>query len=147
MRFSRSSYLLLYLFLDTLTSTIRTGQPFLEEQIDLANSVTMTLNGLTQIVNCSTQIPDCDSHNPALLDLFISSDASTCSIIAFCPLVNPDHVVLVSIYSKRDDPFHRFTIGTVFMIISGLFHGRISLNSVLLLLLANFVDGFTLEMM
>ena len=36
-------------------------------------------NDLTQIVNFPTWIPDCDSHNPALLDLFLSSDASICS--------------------------------------------------------------------
>ena len=34
---------------------------------------------LTQIVNFPTRIPDCDSHNPALLDLLLSSDASICS--------------------------------------------------------------------
>ena len=33
---------------------------------------------LTQIVNFPTRIPDCDSHSSALLDLFISSDASIC---------------------------------------------------------------------
>ena len=38
-------------------------------------------------------------------------------------------------------------IGTVFMIILEMFHGRISLNLVLLLLLANFVSGFWLELM
>ena len=32
-------------------------------------------NNLTQKVNFPTQILDCDSHSPALLDLFISSDA------------------------------------------------------------------------
>ena len=40
-------------------------------------------NDLTQIVNFPTQIPDCDSHSPALLDLFISSDASISSTMAF----------------------------------------------------------------
>ena len=30
----------------------------------------------TQMVNFPTRISDCDSHSPALLDLFISSDAS-----------------------------------------------------------------------
>ena len=39
-------------------------------------------------------IPDCDSHGPALLDLFISSDASICSTMAFPQLENPDHVVV-----------------------------------------------------
>ena len=39
-------------------------------------------NELTQIVNFPTRIPDCDSHSPALLDLFLSSDASICSTMA-----------------------------------------------------------------
>ena len=38
-------------------------------------------------------------------------------------------------------------IGMVFVIIWEMFHGRISLNSVLLLLLVNFVSGFRLELM
>ena len=46
------------------------------------------------MVNFPTQIPDCDSHSPALLDLFISSDASICSAMAFPPLENSDHVVV-----------------------------------------------------
>ena len=37
---------------------------------------------------------DCDSHSPALLDLFISSDTSICSTMAFPPLGNSDHVVV-----------------------------------------------------
>ena len=40
-------------------------------------------NDLTQIVNFPTRIPDCDSHSPALLDLFLSSDASIYSAMAF----------------------------------------------------------------
>ena len=39
-------------------------------------------NDLTQMVNFPTRIPDCDCHFPALLDLFISSDASICSSIS-----------------------------------------------------------------
>ena len=35
-----------------------------------------------------------DSHSPALLNLFISSDASICSTMAFPPLGNSDHVVV-----------------------------------------------------
>ena len=54
-------------------------------------------NNLSQIVNSPTRIPDYDSHSTALLYLFIS-DASICSITAFPPLRNSDHVVvLVSI--------------------------------------------------
>ena len=69
-------------------------------------------NDLTQVVNFPTRIPDCDSHSPALLDLFLSSDASICSTMAFSPLGNSDHVI-VSVFidflsnSKWDAPFHR----------------------------------------
>ena len=64
------------------------------------------------MVNFLSRIPYCDSHNPALLDLFISSDASVCSTMAFPSLGNSDHVVIsVSIdfptNSQRDAPFHR----------------------------------------
>ena len=65
------------------------------ELIDLVNSVT---NYLTQMVNFPIWIPGCDSHSPALLDLFLSSQASVCSTMSFLPLGNSDHVVvLVSI--------------------------------------------------
>ena len=66
---------------------------------------------LTQMVNFPTRIPDCDSHSHALLDLFISSDASICSKMAFLPLGNSDVVVSVSNVfpsnSQRDASFHR----------------------------------------
>ena len=63
------------------------------------------------MVKLPTRIPDCDSHSPALLDLFLSFDASICSTMAFPPLANFDHVVVsVSIdflsNSQRDTPFH-----------------------------------------
>ena len=69
-------------------------------------------NDLTQIVNFPTRIPGCDFHGPALLDLFISSGASICSTMAFLPLGNSDHVVVLisidfSINSRQDTPFHR----------------------------------------
>ena len=67
-------------------------------------------NDLTQMVNFPTWIPY--SHSPALLDLFLSSDASICSTMAFHPSGNSDHVVAsISINfpsnSQRDAPFHR----------------------------------------
>ena len=40
-------------------------------------------NDLTQVVNFPTEIPDSDCHSPALLDLFLSSDTSICSTMAF----------------------------------------------------------------
>ena len=61
--------------------------------------------------NCFDKSLDCDSHSPALLELFLSSDASICFTMAFPPLGNSDHVV-VSIstdfpsYSQWDALFH-----------------------------------------
>ena len=57
------------------------------------------------MVNFPTRIPGCDSHSPALLDLFISSDA---------PLGNSDHVfhsVSIDFPSnpQRDVLFHRIS--------------------------------------
>ena len=49
---------------------------------------------LTQIVNFPTWIPDCDSRSLALLYLFLSSDVSIYSLVAFPPMGNSDHVVV-----------------------------------------------------
>ena len=47
------------------------------------------------MVNFPTRIPDCDSYSPVPpLDLILSSDASICSVIAWPPLGNSDHVVV-----------------------------------------------------
>ena len=66
------------------------------ELIDLVNSVIIFFisNDLTQMVNFPTWIPDYDSHSPAPLDLFLSSDASICSTMDFPPLGNSVHVVV-----------------------------------------------------
>ena len=66
------------------------------ELIDLVNSVIIFIisNDLTQLVNFPTWIPECDSHSPALLDFFLSSDTSICSTMAFPPLRNFVHVVV-----------------------------------------------------
>ena len=64
------------------------------------------------IVNFPTGIQDCDSHSPALLDFFLSSDTSICSTMTFPPLGTYDHVV-VSVFIdfpsclQWDAPFHR----------------------------------------
>ena len=69
-------------------------------------------NDLTQMVNFPTRIPDCDFHSPALLDLFLSSDASICSTMAYSTLGNSDHII-VSVStdflsnSQQDAPFQR----------------------------------------
>ena len=95
---------------------IRTVSPILAELIDLLNSVIIfsISNDLTQMVNFPTQISDYDSHIPGLLDVFLSSDTSICSTVAFPPLRNSSHVVVsvsidFPINSKRDATFHRIT--------------------------------------
>ena len=54
------------------------------ELIDLVNFVIS--NDLTEMVNFPTQIGDCYPHSPALLDLFISFNASISSTLVFSPL-------------------------------------------------------------
>ena len=85
----------MFLSLETLRSIIRTGLPILVELIDLVNCYNFSIsNDLTQMVNFPTQIPDCDSHSPALLDLFLSFDASICSAMVFPPFGNCDYIVV-----------------------------------------------------
>ena len=115
-------------------------------------------NDVTQIVNFRTQIPGCDSHSPAILDFFLSSHTSICSTMAFSPLGNSDYVVVsvsidFPINSKQDTLFHRVAYDYSCADWDGLGDNlrdvlwEISLNSVLLLLLVNFVSGFRLELM
>ena len=68
-------------------------------------------NDLTLLDNFLSRTPDCNSHSPALLGLFLSSDAIICSRMAFRPLEDFDHVfVSVSIgfssHSQQDALFH-----------------------------------------
>ena len=65
---------------------------------------------VTQMVNFPTRITDCNSHIFALLDLFISSDASIFSTMPFLPFEKSDHVVVSASIdfpknSKQDAPF------------------------------------------
>ena len=110
-----------------------------------------------QMVNFPTQIPDCKSHSLVLLDLFLFSDDSICSTMAFPPLGNSDLVVVsVSInFPSNSKGMLRFIaqlmtilvlIETVFVVIREIFHVKISSNSVLLLLLMNFLSEFRLEL-
>ena len=99
--------------LETLMSIIRTGLPILVELIDLVNSVIIFLSQMTLLRWLTFLLrSQTDSHSPALLDFFLSSDASICSAMAFPPLGNSDHfVVSVSINflsnSQWDAPFYR----------------------------------------
>ena len=150
MRFSRSTHLLMFLYLETLTShkdwlTYSGGT---DQPGELCYNFSIT-NDLIQMVNFPTQIPDCDFHNPALLDLFLLT------LVFVLQWLSLHCEILIMFLSELPLTFHHIhnrmshfitllttilvVIGTVFIIIWKMFHGRISLKSVLLLLLMNFV--------
>ena len=101
--------------LETLTSVIRTNVR--DRPGEFCYNFPIS-NVLTQMANFPTRFPDCDSHNPSLLDLFLSSDSCVCSAVAFPALINSDHVDVFDSYSidffsnsKRDAPFHYTAYG------------------------------------
>ena len=66
---------------------------------------------LTLLSDQLRQACGCGSRSPVLLDLFISCDASICSAMAFPPLGNSDHVVVLASIdfpsnSQQDATFH-----------------------------------------
>ena len=115
------------------------------------------LNDLTQMVKFLTRIPDCDSHSPAFLDLFLLTLEFVLQRLSL------PWEILIMLLSQFPLTFHHIhnrsphfitllitillLIGMVYVILWEIFHGRISLNSVLLLLLVNFLSRFRLELM
>ena len=73
---------------DWLTYSGRTGR-----SCELCYNFSIS-NNLTKLFNFPTQIPHCDSYSTALLDSFLSSNASICSTMAFRPSGNSDHVAV-----------------------------------------------------
>ena len=113
------------------------------------------------MVNFPTRIPDCNSHSPAFLDLFLSSDVSICSTMAFVLQYWEILIMLSSVSidfpsnSQWDALFHCIAYGYSpagwdgfcdYLMVFVMLHGRISLNSALLLLV-NFLSVFSLELM
>ena len=94
MKFSRSTHLFVFGDFnvhrkDWLTysgGTDRTGELYYNFSVS---------NDCTQMINFPTRIPPgCDTRSPAVLDRFISSDASICQTVASTRLRNSDHVVV-----------------------------------------------------
>ncbi|XP_045447831.1 uncharacterized protein LOC123656168 [Melitaea cinxia] len=52
---------------------------------------------LTQLVNCATRVPDVDSHTANCLDLFLTTDPDSHSIIVSAPLGTSDHCLVKSV--------------------------------------------------
>ena len=147
----------MFLFVETLTSIIRTGSHILVKLIDLVNSVIIFLSQMTLLRWLTFLLRSLTVILTVLLFwIYFFLDASICSTTAFPLLGNSDHVVVpvpidFPINSKQDAPFYcivcDYSCTDWDVIIWEMFHGRISLNSVFLLLLVNFVSGFRLELM
>ena len=82
-----------------------TGTPILAELIDRVNSIIIFQSQMT-LLRWLTFLPG----SLTLFELFLSSDASICSTMAFPELANSDQVASVSINfpinSKQDDLFY-----------------------------------------
>ena len=109
------------------------------------------------MINFPTRIPDCDSRSPALLYLFL---LTLVFVLQWLSLQWEILIMLLCQFALTFHHIHKWMpcfigllmtilvlIGMVFAIMREMFHERISLNSVLLLLLVNFVSGFRLELM
>ena len=109
------------------------------------------------MVNFPTWIPDCGSHSPALLNFFLLMLVFVLQWFSLhwailMMLLSHFPVTFHHIHNRMSHfiAFHMTTLmltGMVYMIILEMFYGRISSNSVLLLLLGNFVNGFRSELM
>ena len=109
------------------------------------------------MVNFPTRIPDCDSHSPALLDFFLSSDASmfyndlpsigkfwSCCCLGF-------HWLSIKFKTRCPVSWHSLWLFSCWLGWSSWSFERRSMgryfSTLLLLLLVNFVSGSRLELM
>ena len=142
--------------IDEVFSINRSANVFVFENFIIDYKYWLTLSGGTdRLGEFCYNFSVSNGLNQMVLDLFLSSDASICSTMAFPPLTNSDHVVSVSIEfswnSKQDVPFHGIAY-TYFRLDWNCLpcHWRNvpwSLSLLLLLLLVNFVIRFRLELM
>ena len=148
------------MYLSLETSILRTGLPTLVELIDLVNSVIIFLSQTTWLRRLTFLL---GSQTVILRVLLFWSRFFLLILLFVLQWLSPHWEILMMLLSQFSLTFHhiqngmpRFislliTIlvltGTVFVIIWEMFHRGISLNSVLLLLLMNFVSGFGLELM
>ena len=88
MRFFQTTHLLMCMSFGTLMCIIRIWLTF-SGKTDRPGKlcyIFLISKDLTQIINFPFWIRDCNSHSPALMDLFLSPDASICSAMSQFPL-------------------------------------------------------------
>ena len=150
MTFSQSIHLLICFYLETLTSIIRIGLPILVELIDLVNSYNFSVsNDLTQMVNLLhysqtvilTVLLFWIYFFLLMLHLFCNGFPFigkfwSCYCLSFHYIYNrmPHFISLLMTIPVL--------IGMVFVITWEMFYGKVSLSSVILLLLVNYVSRF-----
>ena len=156
MRFSWSTRLLMCLTLETLASIIRTASPILVELIDLVNYVTIflsqtnSLRWLTFLLGSMTDSQSCSFGFLSFFWFVLQWIFFHWEILII--LLSQFPLTFQLIYNRIPRFIAQLMtilvlIGMVFVIIWEIFHERISLYSVLKLLLVNFVSGFRLELM
>ena len=150
MRFSWSTHLLMVLALETLTSIIRLGLPILVELIDLVNSVIFFLFQATLFRWLTFQF---GSQTVILTDLLIWICFFLPTLVFVLQWLSLHWEILIMLLSQFPLTSHQIhnrmpllvLTGTIFVIIWEKFHRRVSLNSVLLLLLVDFLSRFRLD--
>ena len=160
MRFSQSTHLQMCLSLETLMFIIRTDLPVLVELINLVNYVIIFLSQMTLFKWVTFLLR---SQIVILTVLLFCIYFFLLTLVFVLQWLSLHQQILIMLMPQFPLTFHHnhngiphciamlmatfVLIGMVFMIIWEMFHWMISLNSVLLLLLVNFVSGFRLESM
>ena len=160
MRYSQSTHLQMCLSLETLMFIIRTDLPVLVELINLVNYVIIFLSQMTLFKWVTFLLR---SQIVILTVLLFCIYFFLLTLVFVLQWLSLHQQILIMLMPQFPLTFHHnhngithciamlmatfVLIGMVFMIIWEMFHWMISLNSVLLLLLVNFVSGFRLESM
>ena len=159
MRFSWSTHLQMYLSLEILTSIISTGLP-IPELTDLVNSVIILLS---QVNLLKWLIFLLQSQTVILTAMLFWIYLFLLMLVFVLQWLSLHWEILIMLLFHFPLTFHHIhnvtphfitllmtilvPIGTVFVIIWEMFHRRISLNSVLLLLMVHFESALRLELM
>ena len=160
MRYSQSTHLQMCLSLETLMFIIRTDLPVLVELINLVNYVIIFLSQMTLFKWVTFLLR---SQIVILTVLLFCIYFFLLTLVFVLQWLSLHQQILIMLMPQFPLTFHHnhngiphciamlmatfVLIGMVFMIIWEMFHWMISLNSVLLLLVVNFVSGFGLELM
>ena len=160
MRYSQSTHLQMCLSLETLMFIIRTDLPVLVELINLVNYVIIFLSQMTLFKWVTFLLR---SQIVILTVLLFCISFFLLTLVFILQWLSLHQEILIMLMPQFPLTFHHndsgiphciamlmatfALIGVVFMIIWEMFHWMISLNSVLLLLVVNFVSGFGLELM